>query len=101
MLFVCLHVIFVCLCGVFCLPLEPETEVIVENACITTSDSRVPDTPCVFPFEHQGVVYEGCTVDPEDETKRWCSTKTNQKGKHVKGTDGFCSKTCPWEFVKG
>ena len=72
MLSVCLHVIFVCLGGVCGLPLEPEPEAIGENACITTSDSRVPDIPCVFPFEHQGVVYEGCTADPEDDTRRWC-----------------------------
>ena len=52
-----------------------------ENVCITTSDSADPDKKCVFPFTHDGFIYNGCPIDPIDETKRWCSTKTNDKGK--------------------
>ena len=32
---------------------------------------------------------------------RWCSTKTNEIGKHIQGNHGFCSPGCPVELVKG
>ena len=71
------------------------------NVCVTESDSKVPNAPCVFPFKHKGVVYEGCPVDSSDKTRRWCSTKIDENGKHVNGNHGFCSKSCPVELVKG
>ena len=74
---------------------------IVGNVCITESDSKVANAPCVFPFKHKGVVYEGCPVDRKDKTRRWCSTKIDKDGKHVNGNYGFCSKNCPIELVKG
>ena len=71
------------------------------NFCVTESDSKVPNAPCIFPFKHKGVVYEGCPVDSSDKTRRWCSTKIDKNGKHVNGNYGFCSKNCPIELVKG
>ena len=50
--------------------------------CVTASDSKVPDTPCVFPFTHEGVLYEGCPTDPVNKTRRWCLTKTDENGRY-------------------
>ena len=63
--------------------------------CVTASDSKVPDTPCVFSFTHEGVLYEVCLTDPVNKTRRWCSTKTDENGIHVMENCGFCSGNCP------
>lgn len=64
------------------------------EGCFTTTESAVSETECVFPFIHDNVKYDGCPVDPIDKTKRWCSTKTNQKGIHINGNWGYCSSSC-------
>merc|ERR1711971_1302460 len=42
--------------------------------------------------------YNGCPLDPTDETKtkRWCSTEVDETGNHVTGGDnyGYCTKGC-------
>ena len=59
-------------------------------------DSDDPEKECVFPFTHDNVTYYGCPVDPIDETKRWCSTKTDENGLHIanKGAWGYCTSDC-------
>ena len=48
-----------------------EKKPIVEDYfCVTESDSKVPNTPCIFPFNYKGVVYEGCPIDREDKIRR-------------------------------
>ena len=56
-----------------------------------------PFKKCRFPFHFKGQKYEGCPVDPDDSTKRWCSTKVYPNGTHVSGQGewGHCSPTCP------
>ena len=51
---------------------------------------------CVLPFTWQGQTYHGCPVDPDDPSKRWCSTQIDNLGHHVTGKNqyGFCSKEC-------
>ena len=36
-------------------------------------------------------------MDPDDKTKRWCSTKVDSNGNHVvkQNEYGHCSKNCP------
>ena len=36
-------------------------------------------------------------MDPDDKTKRWCSTKVDSNGNHVvkQNQFGHCSKNCP------
>ena len=41
--------------------------------------------------------FSGCAIDPEDETKHWCSTKVDSNGNHLieKNEYGYCSNNCP------
>ena len=55
------------------------------EVCLTTSDSDDPEKECVFPFNHNNFTYNGCPIDQEDESKRWCSTKTDKNGDHIIG----------------
>merc|ERR1719471_1279906 len=59
----------------------------VPNTCSTTSN-----TPCVFPFTHQGVVYSSCTT--VELGVSWCSTNTDLAGEHVPGSEGLCPADC-------
>jgi hypothetical protein len=56
-----------------------------------------PNAPCVFPFKFQGEVYNGCPVDLEDPSKRWCSTRVDANGEHITGAGefGHCGPDCP------
>ena len=56
-----------------------------------------PNQPCVFPFRYKNKVYSGCDTDPDDPTKTWCSTKTDQDGNHIIGQNeyGHCAANCP------
>ena len=47
---------------------------------------------CVFPFTVQGTTYYACTYDFNFITghKPWCSTKTDENGKHISGNWGVC-----------
>ena len=67
-----------------------------EDICMTTEDSDDPKKECVFPFTHDNVTYFGCPFDSIDETKRWCSTKTDENGVHVRGEGawGYCTSGC-------
>ena len=53
--------------------------------------------PCVFPFTFNGIVHFGCPKDPDDPSKRWCSTKVDQSGNHIggQGVYGDCALSCP------
>ena len=66
------------------------------TACTTVSG---PNTfaKCVFPFTYERITHWGCPVDPDDSSKRWCSTRTDRKGNHIIGQNeyGHCDITCP------
>ena len=73
-----------------------ETGFFIADQCETVSGSK-PFKRCQFPFTHNGHTYHGCPVDPDDPTKKWCSTKIYSNGTHVSGQGewGHCSTTCP------
>ena len=72
-----------------------------------TKDSKDPEKECVFPFTHVeedgNFTYHGCPTDPEDKTRRWCSTKTDENGVHINGIDawGYCTPGCNPEIFEG
>ena len=74
-----------------------------EDVCLTSVDSEAPETECIFPFTFNNFTYHGCPTDPYDETKRWCSTKTDENGVHVSsnGTWGYCTPGCTPEIFPG
>merc|ERR1719481_1509509 len=55
--------------------------------CKTTGGQK-----CVFPFTWRGVAYDKCTQ--ANHNKPWCATKTDFKGRYVKGKWGDCSLSC-------
>ena len=65
------------------------------SGCMTV-DGEDPNQQCVFPFNFDGVTYDGCifvgTAYP-GETRPWCSTQTDGNGDHVMGQGkwGYCS----------
>lgn len=76
---------------------KPQESAETIKNCSTTSDSIDPSTKCVFPFIYKGLEHFGCPVDPEDNSRRWCSTEVDENGEHVSGKEkyGFCLDTCP------
>ena len=70
--------------------------------CVTLPGDTVGNgKPCVFPFIHKNVTYDGCvsshTTKDDDEGKYWCSTQTNNTAHHVgggKGNWGHCPDDC-------
>ena len=56
------------------------------------------NTACVFPFTVQGNTFYSCTYEFNFLTrnqKPWCSTKTDENGKHLDGNWGVCDMdTC-------
>lgn len=60
-----------------------------------------PNAACVFPFIYKGRQYGGCPIDPDDRTKRWCSTRVDSNGVHVggQGQYGHCGSGCPRDNV--
>ena len=66
------------------------------NQCKTVGG---PDSfqKCIFPFKWNGNTYYGCPIDPDDNSKTWCSTRVDQGGNHITGQNkyGFCNEACP------
>jgi len=81
-------------------PVEIEDEYEEEDACLTSADSEDPEKECIFPFTFNNFTYNGCPTDPLDDTKRWCSTKTDENGVHITGdgTWGYCTLGCKPEI---
>jgi len=65
------------------------------NLCRTKSGPS-PNQPCIFPFTWNGKTYNGCPIDPEDSSERWCSTKVDSNGNHITGQGnwGHCNSKC-------
>merc|ERR1712048_16404 len=52
---------------------------------------------CVFPFRHEGVVYNQCTevaVSGVTGSQAWCSTNITTAGEHIAGSEAVCPNTC-------
>ena len=66
------------------------------GGCTTVSGPKT-GAACIFPFTYGGVSYNYCPVDPDEPSKRWCSTKVDASGTHVTGTGeyGHCGPDCP------
>ncbi len=65
--------------------------------CVATG-GKTPGRPCVFPFTVRGKTYNSCTYDFSFVvgSKPWCSTKTDERGKHINGNVGTCEDpSCP------
>ena len=76
------------------------SKLILGQKCFTTKDSVDPNKQCIFPFKFKGVTFYGCPTDLIDKKRRWCSTKTDSSGNHVRGEGkyGFCTFDCPKHF---
>ena len=74
-----------------------------ESVCLTSVESVDPEKECIFPFTFNNFTYNGCPSDPLDNTKRWCSTKTDKDGLHRSGSDnwGYCTSGCYPEVFPG
>ena len=60
-------------------------------------ETSVENKTCIFPFKHDGITYNGCTM--YKESKPWCLTKENENGT-IKDY-GQCSDTCPMYLFGG
>ena len=86
-----------------------------ESCNLTNDKGPQKNKTCIFPFTHQGVVYDKCgcilhfnnTHEQKCKNKRhprakfWCSTKVNDKGEHISGGDnyGFCDRKCMFRSI--
>ena len=70
--------------------------VAVPLSCKTVSGPK-PGRDCIFPFKWNGQTFNSCPVDPDDKSKRWCSTKVDSNGNHVPNQNeyGHCGSFCP------
>ena len=84
-------------------PQVEEDEYEDDKVCLTSVDSKDPETECIFPFTHDNVTHYGCPTDTEDETRRWCSTKTDKNGVHIPNENawGYCTPGCKPEIDLG
>jgi len=66
---------------------------IIRTSC-TTVGGPASGSACVFPFNYKGVSYSNCTT--VEDTKLWCSTKTDANDDHISGVDawGYCDDSC-------
>merc|ERR1719439_226796 len=61
------------------------------------SCTAITGTACVFPFRHEGIVYNACTdvtVSGVTNSQAWCSTNITMAGEHVVGSEAICPNTC-------
>eukprot|EP00094_Tigriopus_californicus_P006154 TCALIF_05926-PA protein Name:"Similar to snk Serine protease snake (Drosophila melanogaster)" AED:0.19 eAED:0.19 QI:0/0.83/0.71/0.85/0.66/0.71/7/188/824 len=65
--------------------------------CMTTTGSKNPNKPCVFPFKYRGKIYYSCAWVIFHITKGpWCSTQVDEDGNHIRGQYGVCQpEKCP------
>merc|ERR1711981_508263 len=61
------------------------------QSCTATNGKK-----CVFPFYHKGRRFTGCTdFTTKSNEPRWCSTKVDKGGVHIKGNYADCPSSCP------
>ena len=64
------------------------------GTCKTTDWTMDPGKPCVFPFVHKGVLYNGCT-QVDNNNVAWCSTALDSTGVYISDRWGNCETGCP------
>jgi len=72
----------------------------LSSDCIT-NQGPVANTNCVFPFRHNGVIYNECTT--AGLGRPWCSVLTYANGSHAAGRNlyGLCPETCSVQCSPG
>ena len=65
---------------------------LVKDGCKTIGGHE-PDKPCIFPFDHNGVKYQGC-ASIENNGKYWCPTAADENDARVSGKWGNCNSNC-------
>merc|ERR1719326_427129 len=61
------------------------------------SCTAITGSACVFPFRHEGIVYNQCTevaVSGVTGSQAWCSTNITTAGEHIAGSEAVCPNTC-------
>ena len=58
------------------------------SECMTINSKN-----CIFPFKFQGKTYDACIETP-DMDEPWCSTRTDDLGAHIVGSEEICSANC-------
>ena len=51
-------------------------------------------SPCVFPFQLAGRLYDTCTTVGSPDGTAWCSTEVDENGVHVEGARAPCPANC-------
>ena len=64
----------------------------VKDGCKTIGGHE-PDQPCMFPFYHNGVKYQGCTSS-ENNGKYWWSTAVDENDALISEKWGNCNSNC-------
>ncbi len=54
--------------------------------------------PCIFPFEFNKTLFNGCTTMFNPQNKPWCATKVDAEGTVIEGYRGHCHETCPLDL---
>ena len=59
-----------------------------DMSCTTTSDSNVPNKPCIFPYIFDGIYHDKCSFHGA------CVTLVDAKGQDVTQHWGYCDQNC-------
>ena len=82
--------------NLLCSLVESSTKI---NPCTTTPrPGQQTEQNCRFPFTFRGETYDACadwTFGGQPAGTRWCSTKVDWRGVHVKGSAALCSTPGP------
>ena len=62
-----------------------------ETMCKTVGGPR-SNTPCVFPFNFKGKLYQNCTS--AEYTQYWCATKVGANHSYIDNEWGNCNSDC-------
>ena len=74
----------------------------LEHAKCRTTSGPSPNVPCIFPFKFELHVEDDSYKEYhdeciEDQDGLWCSTKVDEDGYHISGSNnwGICGSRCP------
>ena len=70
------------------------------GSCTVKENKSGLNARCIFPFVFDGVSFTGCTNYDDRTSNPWCSTKTDEQGRHVgeQGHWGECPSSCPTDL---
>ena len=73
------------------------TDLPYKGICQYTECTSVTGEKCKFPFKYNGRLYDTCiTIDDKGlyPGAPWCSSQTDEFGKHIPGKEVTCSSSC-------